>query len=651
MLSKINTVGEWYKNEPDTSWDLPELKFDNDAKSAFESLALDIKISESSAKIRIAGSENHVYISSQYFLYVIKLAPLSFLVNQYLQKFNQLVKVINKPDDVAKFISTRASSQSEISGIDPYSLTNFYDVFDVSNANNRLKAKEIINGYGKAATTKIRSNEDFLKSILLQALPIPNSSSGMLGVLASAFAKNQAAYSVLVDKYNVYLPHLFRAQSGNELLFMILSTLGWQGKLDAELSPTSSGFADWGGIDKAFLFRPTSISGNTGYVEEPIHYHSLSNQYVYVKKGLLDSDEQRGKVSGLIYKLWQNMSIQKDDEAFFFKSSLRIDSKAPAFMGASNTIFYGAPGTGKSHQVHTVECKGAEKVVTVFHPDTQYSDFVGSLKPQTGVDSNGNPVVTYQFRPGPFTNALVKAKSYPDKHICLVIEEINRAPAAAVFGELFQLLDRKENGQSTYKIDAADPDMLMHINKKLCSVGMAELSQLEIPANLSILATMNSSDQAVMPMDAAFKRRWNFQYTDIDFTNPDAPNHNFKIATSFGEYDISWVDLAQIINDVLIDCNVPEDRLIGPFFLTKKEMNDEVTAQETLNGKLFVYLWDDVLRHIGAKKIFSSKFKTFGRLSSAFGNGDAVFNLQVEEKISEKGRKSEVTEVTADAAE
>lgn len=432
---------------------------------------------------------------------------------------------------------------------------------------------------------------------------------------------------------------------------MIFSTLGWQGKLDAELNPSSSGFADWGSIEKAFLFRPTSISGNAGYVEEPIHYHSTSNQYVFVKKGLLDSDKQIGEVSELISKLWSNMSIQKDDEAFIFKSSLRIDSKAPAFTGATNTIFYGAPGTGKSHQVHTVECKGAEKVVTVFHPDTQYSDFVGSLKPQTGVDSNGSPVVTYQFRPGPFTNALVKAKSYPDKHICLVIEEINRAPAAAVFGELFQLLDRKENGQSTYKIDAADPDMLMHINKKLCSVGMAELSQLEIPANLSILATMNSSDQAVMPMDAAFKRRWNFQYTDIDFTNPDAPNHNFKIATSFGEYDISWVDLAQIINDVLIDCNVPEDRLIGPFFLTEKEMNDEVTAQETLNGKLFVYLWDDVLRHIGAKKIFSSKFKTFGRLSSAFGNGDAVFNLQVEEKISEKGRKSEVTEVTADAAE
>lgn len=646
MLSKINTVGEWYKSEPDSSWHFDEFLFTEEAKYAFSQLDLDLEIYEHSARVKFP--KNHCYIPSHYFLYVLKLQPLVSLLSNYMTVFEQVKNSVKTAIDFHNLITATSPSNPVLASLDTYSRDNFLSAF--RSKDNRLGGKDIIND-DKTKGKKYRSQDDFMDSILLKALPVPDASSGVLGDLLCAFSKSPSAYQALVDNYSAAIPYLFKSTSGNDLLFMILSTLGWQGKLDAELSPSSSGFADWGSIDKAFLFRPTSISGNAGYVEDPIHYHFPSNQYIYVKKGLLGSDKQIGEVSELISKLWNNMSIQKDDEAFIFKSSLRIDSKAPAFMGASNTIFYGAPGTGKSHQVHTVECKGAEKVVTVFHPDTQHNDFVGSIKPQTGVDSNGNPVVTYQFRPGPFTNALVKAKSNPDKHICLVIEEINRAPAAAVFGELFQLLDRDKNGQSTYKIDAADPDMLMYINKELRSVGVAELTQLEIPANLSILATMNSSDQAVMPMDAAFKRRWNFQYTDIDFTNPSAPNHNFKIATSGGEYDISWVELAQIINNVLVECNVAEDRLIGPFFLTEKEMKDDVTAQETLKGKLFVYLWNDVLRHIGSQKIFSSQFKTFGKLSSAFKKGDAVFNPHVEENIFKKGQKSEMTETTEDAEE
>ncbi|PSU03264.1 hypothetical protein C0W81_12510 [Photobacterium aquimaris] len=469
----------------------------------------------------------------------------------------------------------------------------------------------------------------------------------MLGALASAFAKNKAAYRVLVDKYSVYLPHLFRAQSGNELLFMILSTLGWQGKLDAELSPTSSGFSNWGSIDKAFLFRPTSISGNGGYVEEPIHYHSPSHQYVFVKTGLLDTDELRASVSELISKLWNNMSIQKDDEAFFFKSSLRFNSKAPAFTGATNKIFYGAPGTGKSHHIHKIEYKEADKIVTVFHPDTQYSDFVGALKPNMATDEDGNPYVAYQFRPGPFTKALIEAKLHPHKHICLVIEELNRAPAAAVFGELFQLLDREYDGESTYKIDASDPDMLAYINQSLEKAGVASIEQLEIPANLSLLATMNSSDQAVMPLDTAFKRRWRFKFIDIDFSHADVPNHDFHLSTKSGVFKISWPTLASIINDVLIEAHVAEDRLLGPFFVKRDEIETTEAAKQTLSSKLFVYLWDDVLRHIGPKKIFAPEYLTYGRLSSAFMKDKAIFNSKVEERIEESGTRLEESVIDA----
>ncbi|CAH6782231.1 AAA_5 domain-containing protein [Vibrio chagasii] len=646
MLSKINTVGEWYKSEPESSWHFDEFLFTEEAKHAFSQLDLDLEIYDHSARINI--TKNHCYIPSHYFLYVLKLQPLVSLLSNYMTVFDQVKSSVKTAVNFHNLINNTSPSNPVLASLDTYSRDNFLSVF--RSKDNRLGGKDIIND-DKAKGKKYRTPDSFMNSILLKALPVPDASSGVLGDLLYAFSKSPSAYQALVDNYSAAIPYLFKSTSGNDLLFMILSTLGWQGKLDAELNPSSSGFADWGSIEKAFLLRPKLIPGNPGYVEEPIHYYSSSNQYVFVKKGLLDSDKQIGEVSELISKLWSNMSIQKDDEAFIFKSSLRIDSKAPAFTGATNTIFYGAPGTGKSHHIHNIQCVDADKIVTVFHPDTQYSDFVGALKPNMATDENSKPYVAYQFRPGPFTKALIKAKLHPHKHVCLVIEELNRAPAAAVFGELFQLLDRKDDGESTYKIDASDPDMLAYINQSLGNAGVANINQLEIPANLSLLATMNSSDQAVMPLDTAFKRRWRFKFIDIDFSHVDVPNHDFHLPTQSGVFKISWPKLATIINDVLIEANVAEDRLLGPFFVKKDEIETAEAAKQTLSSKVFVYLWDDVLRHLGHTKIFSSKYKTFGKLSSEFNKNMAVFNSLIEEKIEKEGRKIEVAEAPENAVE
>lgn len=648
MLSKLSTVGRWFQNEPESSWIFDEFLLNEEAKLAFSKLDLDIQIFDHSARINVTTNKNHCYIPSHYFLYVLKLQPLVSLLSCYMDIFDQVKKSVSTAVEFHDLISSPSPSNDVINNLDSYSRSNFISVF--LSKNNRLGGKDIINE-DKIKKKKYRSQDDFMISILLKALPVPDSSSSVLGDLLYAFSKSQVAYKVLMDNYSKNVPHIFRAESGNELIFMILSTLSWQKSLDSLLEITTGRFSDWGSIDKAFLFSLTPVSGNTQYVEEPIHYSSSLNHYVHIKKGLLDTEELIEAISELILPLWNNMSIQKDGGEFLFRSSSCSCIRGPIFEGATNKIYYGAPGTGKSYKIHTEECKGAEKVVTVFHPDTQYNDFVGSLKPKMEIGSDGQSVVTYQFRPGPFTNALVKAKSHPDKHICLVIEEINRAPASAVFGELFQLLDRNNNGQSTYKIDAIDPDMLLHINERLRLVGASELLQLEIPANLSILATMNSSDQAVMPMDAAFKRRWSFQYIEIDFDNFAVLNDDFCLTTANGQYDISWPNFAQIINDTLIDCYVAEDRLLGPFFVTKEEMKDKKTAKETLNGKLLVYLWDDVLRHLGHTKLFSSKYKTFGKLSSAFNKDMAVFNSIIEEKIEKKGQKVGVGEASTNAAE
>ncbi|ECR7543264.1 AAA domain-containing protein, partial [Salmonella enterica] len=295
-------------------------------------------------------------------------------------------------------------------------------------------------------------------------------------------------------------------------------------------------------------------------------------------------------------------------------------SEHSTFIESVNKIFYGAPGTGKSHRIN--EILGSSKYIrTVFYPDMLYSDFVGSLRPRTIEDSEKNKKVIYEYRAGPFLRALILALNSKDEQVYLVIEEINRASASAVFGELFQLLDRNEFGESKYEIDINDPDMLDYINERVND----KLLSLRIPQNLSILATMNSSDQAVMPMDTAFKRRWQFEYMLIDYSNAtkgEIPINIYNEDANIETINITWGNFSKILNDELKELNVPEDRLLGHRFLDDNELKTKEKATETVAGKLLVYLWDDVLRHGKKSLIFrTEEFKTFGELHNAFLSG------------------------------
>lgn len=307
-------------------------------------------------------------------------------------------------------------------------------------------------------------------------------------------------------------------------------------------------------------------------------------------------------------------------------------SEHSTFIESVNKIFYGALWTGKSHRIN--EILGSSKYIrTVFYPDMLYSDFVGSLRPRTIEDSEKNKKVIYEYRAGPFLRALILALNSKDEQVYLVIEEINRASASAVFGELFQLLDRNEFGESKYEIDINDPDMLDYINERVND----KLLSLRIPQNLSILATMNSSDQAVMPMDTAFKRRWQFEYMLIDYSNAtkgEIPINIYNEDANIETINITWGNFSKILNDELKELNVPEDRLLGHRFLDDNELKTKEKATETVAGKLLVYLWDDVLRHGKKSLIFrTEEFKTFGELHNAFLSGKPIFNDTIEEKI------------------
>lgn len=304
----------------------------------------------------------------------------------------------------------------------------------------------------------------------------------------------------------------------------------------------------------------------------------------------------------------------------FTRSSTPVEEETIIVEKGYNKIIYGAPGAGKSASVS--EIVGENYIRTVFHPETQYSDFIGCLKPHK---DNSNGSITYSFRKGPFIQILVKALLDPNTNYFLVIEELNRANTAAVFGEVFQLLDRDRYGKSEYPILIQDEDLYdaLMSTTGLESNEFISKRQLIIPSNLSIIATMNSSDQAVFPLDTAFKRRWIFKYLPIDFMNcatGEIPTYHTNLPK------VEWKTLAQAINTVLVQLKVVEDKLIGPWFIKDSDLTVD-TVKDTFIGKICSYLWDDALKYKSHNdEIFKRDIHSYGQLHQIYSNGEAIFS-------------------------
>jgi len=369
-----------------------------------------------------------------------------------------------------------------------------------------------------------------------------------------------------------------------------------------------------------FMFRFLSDNDWSYTGKSPIRYDGIGSALMGLMKVV---QVKQGVIPDLVDVLINNNQLleQAKKDANNFKPFSILTLPSATKFKAANIIYYGAPGTGKSYSIDKVVVDDFT-IRTVFHTDTQNSDFIGCLKPVIENDE-----ITYKFRSGPFTDAVVNALIDPVNHYWLVIEEINRAPAAAVFGEIFQLLDRDMNGNSKYQIDIGDPDMLADINKRLKDSDISSIDKLYIPGNLSVLATMNSSDQAVMPMDTAFKRRWQFRYIPLDFDH-DYASGTLPIPDGSGSViDVTWKEFAIGINTTLSENGIPEDRHLGPFFLSEEEMSVHGgDRKEILTGKLFMYLWDDVLRHGYRETIFSPEIKTYGQLNKMFNEDKDVFS-------------------------
>jgi hypothetical protein len=286
----------------------------------------------------------------------------------------------------------------------------------------------------------------------------------------------------------------------------------------------------------------------------------------------------------------------------------------PTLKGGENVIFYGAPGTGKSYKVNEL-IKHNKYVRTVFHPDLQNSDFFGCLKPQM----NGTDV-EYRFLPGPFMKAFALAIKETGKPVYLVIEELNRAPAAAVFGDLFLLLDRGPDGSGEYDVDFPTDESENWLHEQ-DPIGH---KKLQLPSNLFIYATMNSADQGVYPIDTAFRRRWKHEYLPIDYKNGTKGEVAY-VVDSFGtKQEMGWQEFVKKLNKCLLENNeleVAEDRLLGQWFVREYELDGK-----SIPEKVLVYLWDDLLRHEDRGIIFNDKVKTYGVLAKRIGEGKVVLS-------------------------
>lgn len=379
------------------------------------------------------------------------------------------------------------------------------------------------------------------------------------------------------------------------------------------------------------------------------------------------------KVSEFDYYLYFVPSLLYKNFLQFFKSVLPTvsinhnnEDLRTAEKASLQQIFYGAPGTGKSHIIKE-QTKGEDVIRTTFHPDTDYSTFVGTYKPTTeffpvlaiigdkAVETGREEKrISYEFVCQAFLQAYVaawknvaEAKGGMPKKQFLVIEEINRGNCAQIFGDLFQLLDRNDYGYSDYPIQA-DTDMRKQLKRLFGGVEIENAESINslydgrdivkevisgevllLPNNLYIWATMNTSDQSLFPIDSAFKRRWDWQYMPIS----DGGKH-WMIEIGTKRYD--WWTFIQNINDEIYTKTNSEDKKLGYYFC---KPTGGIIKAETFVSKVLFYLWNDVFKDFDEESgLFAESYDKF------YTDGGNGIPLVIKEKVAQFMQKLGVEE-------
>ena len=373
-------------------------------------------------------------------------------------------------------------------------------------------------------------------------------------------------------------------------------------------------------ISNSVLSEFAQIQNTNDWISAKISYrHKIQNSYPYLqlaleddlralKNSLKENDEiffvkeqnksnyfvfaSREKIFSKDSILVINPNIASTDKTVFELDEIQQSDNAKVQQDINNVIYYGSPGTGKSHRAN-IETNGKDVQKVTFHPDYDYHSFVGGYKPTMDGDK-----IAYKFVPQIFTKIYVDAwknlvSADETKPYYLQIEEINRGNCAEIFGDLFQLLDRDKYGFSKYEVTAEE-----ELYKYLLSAdgfgatheGIKD-GKLRFPSNLKIIATMNTSDQSLFPMDSAFKRRWDWIYVPID---TDCKFSDFTILLVNGKA-FEWLSFLKVINEEIFEITKSQDKQIGNWFIDAQN-SGKVISESTFVNKVIFYLWNDVFK-------------------------------------------------------
>lgn len=312
------------------------------------------------------------------------------------------------------------------------------------------------------------------------------------------------------------------------------------------------------------------------------------NDTAYGRLGQINSFVKECDISNVAFarvfhKYCRNIAVDEHED-------IGLDEVvAQRLKGGTNIILYGVPGAGKSWTIKNEYCDDETRMERlVFHPDYTYSDFVGQILPKISDDGS----VNYEFSAGPFTKLVRKAYINPDKMYFLVIEEVNRGNAPAIFGDVFQLLDRDKDGNSEYDITNSDIAKVVYLN---------ESHKVSIPSNMSILCTMNTSDQNVFTLDTAFQRRWNMRLIKNKFR--DEVDEKRFAGTKILDTDVTWERFFTEINSFILGKNIrmtsSEDKRLGTHFVSEEDLSIGDGSEKQISRfpeKVLKYLWDDAFK-------------------------------------------------------
>ena len=352
---------------------------------------------------------------------------------------------------------------------------------------------------------------------------------------------------------------------------------------------------------------------------------------------LLDNKNINGLKSYILTPKSIKILKRIDDNLNFLVKDFSTESsnRSLSIKKTHQKIFFGAPGTGKSYEVSKLikktyrdldERENPFVFRTTIYKDYSYYDFVGTIMPV-----NDGKKITYQFKPGIFTEALFRAIKCPNNDIFLVIEEMSRGNISGIFGDIFQLLDRDKEGNSEYSITN---DL---ISKYFSEEGMTGFDKIILPSNLHIIGTVNTSDQNVNVIDTAFKRRFDFVYSDVSpIKNNETGEYLNSYRFELEDEKFEWNKFYMTINDFIVEeLSLSEDKQIGQFFI---KFDNYTTAEDKFNAiknKLLHYLWEDVKEASFRETNIFKENKSFLKLYKDFEKKKNIFSGNFMKKYEE----------------